>query len=112
MKLNNKDNDKEHNQDNKNDSKKFNNLENQLSSKDAEIKALKQKLKEAQQVNKAKTGDIKAKTNLLGDVARVCVGVDEFGRRLWKKATELSESDIKKREEYIQSIKQLNAKKY
>jgi Na+/phosphate symporter len=95
----------------KKESKKIENLDNKILAKDEEIKALKQKLADAQKSNKAKVGDIRAETNRMGDVAKICVGVDENGRRLWKKATDLTDADIKRREEYINSIKQLNARK-
>jgi hypothetical protein len=87
------------------------NLGNVLLSKDEEIKQLKAKLVEAQQVNKLKKGDIRAEINRNGDVKRICIGVDAFGRRVWKDANRLTDADIKNRESYLQSIKQQNSKK-
>ena len=87
-------------------------LEKNVSSKDEEIKQLKLKLAEAQKINKTKTGDIRASINREGDVKLICVGVDDFGIRIWKKATDLSDEDIKKRDVYIENIRALNSKKY
>jgi len=92
--------------------KKVDNLDKKILSKDEEIKELKLKLSEAQQINKMKKGDIRAETNREGDPKLICIGLDNFGRRLFKKATELTDSDIARRDEYINSIKQLNARKY
>jgi organic radical activating enzyme len=92
--------------------KELEKLDKELLSKDDEIKQLKAKLAEAQKVNKMKPEDIRAKVNREGDIARVCIGVNANGQRDWKKATELTDADIERREEYIRSIKQANAKKY
>jgi hypothetical protein len=90
----------------------LNNLGKEMLSKDEEIRQLKLKLAEAQQVNKLKKGDIRAEVNRLGDPKRICIGVDSFGRRLWKDANRLTDADIESRENYVKSIKQQNAKKY
>ena len=56
--------------------------------------------------------DIKARVNRQGDEARVCIGVNANGQREFKKATKLTDADIKRREAYISEIKQVNARKY
>lgn len=94
------------------DSNKINELDNKLLSKDDEIKALKAKLANAQKVNKIKKGDIRAEVNICGDSKRICIGLDSMGRRMWKDAVELTDADVKRREDYISGIKQQNAKKY
>lgn len=87
-------------------------LDKKLLSKDDEIKELKKKLSEAQKVNKMKVTDIRATVNREGDVAKICIGVNPDGQRVFKKATELTDADIKRREEYVQGIKASNARKY
>jgi predicted RNase H-like nuclease (RuvC/YqgF family) len=91
---------------------KINELDNKLLSKDEEIKQLKARLQEAQKVNKLKKGDIRAEVNRQGDIKLICIGKNENGQKEWKKADELTEADIERRNEYIQAIKVQNAKKY
>lgn len=92
--------------------KKENALDIKVLSKDEEIKKLKAQLAEARTVNKLKVGDIRAEVNRQGDVKLICIGVNDNGQRVWKKANELTDADITRREKYMQNIKQLNAKKY
>lgn len=93
------------------DNKKIEQLDNKLLSKDDEIKKLKAQLAEAQKVNKVKKGDIRAEVNRQGDVKLIKIGLDDFGKAVWKKANELTDADIERRNEFISEIKQLNAKK-
>ena len=93
------------------DNKKIEQLDNKLLSKDDEIKKLKAQLAEAQKVNKAKKGDIRAEVNRQGDVKLIKIGLDDFGKAVWKKANELTDADIERRNKFISEIKQLNAKK-
>ena len=92
--------------------KKVQELDNKLLSKDEEIKKLKAQLSEAQKVNKLKKGDIRAEVNDCGDVRFIKIGRDEDGKAIWKKANELTDADIERREKFIQEIKEQNAKKY
>jgi hypothetical protein len=87
-------------------------LDKKVLSKDEEIKKLKAQLAEAQKVNKLKKGDIRAEVNRQGDVKLIKIGLDSFGKPIWKKANKLTDADVKRREQYMQDIKQLNAKKY
>ena len=77
-----------------------------------EIK-LKRELEESKKIALTKSNiDIRQKVNKTGDIARICIGINEAGNRVWKKATELTEADIERRNRYIAEIKQRNAKKY
>ena len=81
--------------------------------KDDEIKKLKRELEESKKIALTKSNiDIRQKVNKTGDIARICIGINEAGNRVWKKATELTEADIERRNRYIAEIKQRNAKKY
>lgn len=93
-------------------SPKENALDKKILEKDEEIKNLKAKLTEAREINKVKKGDIRAEVNRQGDIKLIKIGVDKFGRAVWKKANKLTDADLERRKEYILSIKQLNAKKY
>lgn len=95
-----------------NNDNKVEQLDSTLLSKDEEIKILKQQLAEAQKVNKIKKGDIRAEVNSCGDPKLVKIGLDEFGKPLWRKANELTKADEERWEKYKESIKQNNAKKY
>lgn len=92
-------------------SKDVNDLDNKLLSKDEEIKKLKLQLQEAQKLNKIKKGDIRAEVNRQGDPKLIKCGLDESGKPIWIKANELTDADIKE-EEYIETIKANNLKKY
>lgn len=92
--------------------KQIDQKDNQLLAKEEEIRLLKESLKESKNINKAKKGDIRAETNRQGDVKLICIGLDESGKRSWKKANELTDADIARMEAYRKSIKQNNAKKY
>ena len=96
----------------KNKSNKVEALDKRILDKDEEIAALKAKLAESQEVNKIKKGDIRAEINRQGDTKLIKIGKDEQGKSIWKKAKELTDSDIARRKAYIAGIKQLNSKKY
>lgn len=87
-------------------------LDNKILSKDEEIKRLKQQLADAQKANKFKKEDIRSLVNSEGDPKLIKVGLDDFGRAVWVRADKLTDADIKRRENYIENIKQHNAKKY
>lgn len=99
-------------QDNKKPSNEITNMSKTILTKDEEIRQLKLQLSEAQKVNKLKKGDIRAEVNRQGDPKLIKIGVDNFGKPVWKKANSLTDSDIERRNQYIENIKQLNAKKY
>ena len=86
--------------------------DNQVLSKDEEIKRLKASLSEAKTLNKVKKGDVRAEVNRQGDIKLKCIGTDESGKRIWKKANELTDADIIRMADYRTKIKQNNAKKY
>jgi hypothetical protein len=92
--------------------KELNALDNKVLSKDEEIKKLKAQLAEAKSINKLKTGDIRAELNSCGDAKLICIGTNDSGQRVWKKANELTDADIERRNNYIANIKQLNAKRH
>ena len=83
-----------------------------LLDKDKDIEALKAKLAESQEINKAKKGDIRAETNRQGDPKLIKIGKNSTGQAEWRKANELTDADIERRNKYIAEIKQNNAKKY
>lgn len=101
------------NNNNTNDSNnnQLKNLNKSIIDKDREIAELKRKIAESKQIIKGKKGDIRSEVNSLGDPKKICIGVDGFGRRIFKKATALTDEDIERRKEYIESIQQRNAKK-
>jgi len=84
----------------------------QVLAKDEEIRQLKASLAESQKINKTKKGDVRAEVNRQGDTKLKCIGVDESGKRLWRKANELTDADIERMEQYRAKIRQNNAKKY
>lgn len=92
--------------------KEINALDKKVLSKDDEIKALKAQLSAAQDVNKTKKGDIKGSVNAAGDIAKICIGTNPNGQRVFKRANKLTEADIERRNNYIKEIKQANARKY
>jgi len=92
--------------------KKLEQKDNQVLSKDEEIKRLKASLSEAKTLNKVKKGDVRAEVNRQGDIKLKCIGLDESGKRSWKKANELTDADIIRMNDYRTKIKQNNAKKY
>ena len=91
--------------------KEINKLDNKVITQEEEIKQLKESLKSAKEAVKVRTGDIRQSVNREGDEAKVCIGANDKGQRVWKKATTLTDADIKRRNEYIQNIRQMNAKK-
>ena len=92
------------------DSNKLEIADQKLLDKDDEIAKLKAKLADARKVNITKKDDIKGRVNVKGDMARVKIGVGSDGNPIFKKAIDLTEADIKRREAYKKTIKQLNSK--
>ena len=87
-------------------------VDKRILDKDKEIAILKAKLADSQEINKIKKGDIRAEVNRQGDPKLIKIGKDAFGKSIWKVAKDLTNADIERRLEYIESIKQKNAKKY
>jgi len=87
-------------------------FDSQVYQKDQEIQRLKQQLKESKEVLKNKEGDIRATVNDNGDIAKICIGTNANGQRIFKEANKLTDTDIKRREEYINSIKVENQKRH
>lgn len=93
------------------DNKVKNDISNTVYEKDQEILNLKKELAKAQEVNKKKVGDPRAELNSSGDIAKVCIGVNANGQRIFKEANKLTDADIKRRQDYIAQIKVENQKK-
>lgn len=94
------------------DFKQENNISSQVYEKDKEIEKLKQQLKESKDVLKNREGDIRATINDAGDIAKICIGTNANGQRIFKQADKLTDADIKRREDYINSIKVENQRRH
>lgn len=89
-----------------------NSFDSKVYEKDQEIQRLKQQLKESKEVLKNREGDIRATLNDNGDIAKICIGTNANGQRIFKEANKLTDADIKRREDYINSIKVENQKRH